>query len=238
MNIAEIRKKAKGQNNNGVSSKDEARETHQRDNDGPVEGAKEKTLLESSKDFEQPAGNETPVSTDRLDELFNPPSTKSAVPVNETSLTAVDRRQNEALNNIQYLTFVLGDEEYALDISQISEIIRVRELTDVPRAPEFVIGIMSLRGVVVPVFDLRCRLNLGKVDMSADSRIIVCQSGEVQAGLLVDKVNEVIKINAQKIEPPPGVLCDEGRDTILGLGRHQGRLIILLQMERILTISL
>lgn len=237
MNIAEIRKKAK-QQNHGVSSKDEGREPPQSDKNGALEGAEEKTLLDSSPDVEQPAVNETPVPTDRLEELFNPSSSHPDALVTETVLTAEHQGQIQALDNIQYLTFSLSAEEYALDILQISEIIKLRELTDVPRAPEFVVGIMSLRGVVVPVFDLRCRLNLGKVEMSADSRIIVCQSGEVQAGLLVDKVNEVVNIDARKIEPPPGVLSDEERDTVFGLGRHQGRLIILLQMDRILNISL
>ena len=137
----------------------------------------------------------------------------------------------------QYLAFHLGDEEYALDIKRISEIIKVREFTDIPRAPEFILGIISLRGVVVPVFDLRRRLNLGVSEMLPTSRIVVCQLEDVSVGLLVDSINQVVDLVDDEVEPPPGVLSGLDREMVSGLGRCQGRMIILLNIHSVLDVA-
>ncbi len=137
----------------------------------------------------------------------------------------------------QYLAFNLGDEEYALDIKQISEIIKVREFTDIPRAPGFILGIISLRGVVVPVFDLRSRLKLGVSELMPTTRIVVCQHEDISVGLLVDSINQVVNLIDDEIEPPPGVLSGLDRDMVSGLGRYQGRLIILLNIESVLDVA-
>jgi len=141
-------------------------------------------------------------------------------------------------NNRQYLAFHLGDEEYALDIARISEIIKVREFTDIPRAPDFVLGIISLRGVVVPVFDLRLRLDLGKSEMLSTSRIVVCQLDEITVGLLVDSINQVLNLADDDLEPPPGVLSGLDREMVSGIGRYQGRMIILLNLHSALNVDL
>jgi purine-binding chemotaxis protein CheW len=137
----------------------------------------------------------------------------------------------------QYLAFHLGDEEYALDIGRISEIIKVREFTDIPRAPGFILGIISLRGVVVPVFDLRCRLNLGVSELMPTTRIVVCQHEDVSVGLLVDSINQVVNLIDDEVEPPPGVLSGLDREMVSGLGRYQGRMIILLNIESVLNVA-
>lgn len=137
----------------------------------------------------------------------------------------------------QYLAFHLGDEEYALDIKRISEIIKVREFTDIPRAPGFILGIISLRGVVVPVFDLRCRLNLGVSEFMPTTRIVVCQHEDVSVGLLVDSINQVVNLIDDEVEPPPGVLSGLDREMVSGLGRYQGRMIILLNIESVLDVA-
>ena len=137
----------------------------------------------------------------------------------------------------QYLAFHLGDEEYALDIRRISEIIKVREFTDIPRAPGFILGIISLRGVVVPVFDLRCRLNLGVSELMPTTRIVVCQHEDVSVGLLVDSINQVFNLIDDEVEPPPGVLSGLDREMVSGLGRYQGRMIILLNIESVLDVA-
>jgi purine-binding chemotaxis protein CheW len=138
----------------------------------------------------------------------------------------------------QYLAFYLGEEEYALDIRQISEIIKLREFTDIPRAPEFILGIISLRGVVVPVVDLGRRLNLGAAELQASSRIVVCRYGELAVGLLVDSIHQVVKLADEDVEPPPGVLSGVDREMVAGIGRYQERMIILLQLGNILNIAL
>ncbi len=137
----------------------------------------------------------------------------------------------------QYLAFHLSDEEYALDITQINEIIKVREFTDIPRAPDFVLGIISLRGVVVPVFDLRLRLNLGEPELMPSSRIIVCSLHDTTVGLLVDSINQVINLVDEDIEPPPGVLSGLEREMVTGIGRYQKRMIILLNLTRVLDLQ-
>ncbi len=136
----------------------------------------------------------------------------------------------------QFLAFQLGTEEYALDINQISEIIKPREYTDIPRVPDYILGLVSLRGVVVPIFDLKRRFQLGRVEVSSGARIIVCREGAVTAGLLVDKINQVVKIAADRIEPPPMVIAGIDRSMINGIGRNQGRMIILLNLASVLEI--
>lgn len=148
-----------------------------------------------------------------------------------------DQTDSHGLHSHQYLAFRLADEEYALDIKQISEIIKVRELTDIPRAPGFILGIISLRGVVVPIIDLRQRLGLGFSEETALSRIIVCRQEEVTVGLLVDSINQVVNLVDKEVEPPPGVLSGLDRDMVSGLGRYQGRMIILLNLHSVLDVE-
>lgn len=152
------------------------------------------------------------------------------------TLRAQDEEKNESL--CEWLTFFLGNEEYALDIAGVSEIIKIREITDIPRAPEFILGIISLRGIIIPVFDLKKRLKLGAGEPTPASRIIVCQRGERAAGLLVDSITQVVRISDGAIEPPPSVLSGLDRELIEGVGRIQGRMLILLDLANVLNAEL
>lgn len=138
----------------------------------------------------------------------------------------------------QWLTFSLGAEEYALDITSIREIIKPREITDIPRVPDFLLGIISLRGTIIPVFDLQSRLKLGRGSIGADSRIIVCQHEERAAGLLVDRIAQVVNLPIRSIEPPPAVLTGLDRELVAGVGRHQGKMMVLLQLSNVLNAEL
>lgn len=153
----------------------------------------------------------------------------------QTTLASRDAREDTGF--LRFLAFQLGPEEYALDITQISEIIKPRDYTDIPRVPDFVLGLISLRGVVVPVFDLRRRFNLGCVDAGPEARIIVCREGEVVVGLLVDSIKQVINLAAEKLEPPPAVLSGVDRSLISGVGRFQGRMVILLNLAGVLAME-
>jgi purine-binding chemotaxis protein CheW len=148
------------------------------------------------------------------------------------------QEQNSVEGLRQWLAFTLGNEEYALDIGSIREIIKPKEVTDIPRVPDFILGIISLRGVIVPVFDLKKRFKLGIVELSAASRIIVCQQDDRSAGLLVDSITQVVRVPAEKIEPPPSVLSGLDRDMVEGVGRYQGRMIILLHLPSVLNAEL
>ncbi|MDT8422177.1 MAG: chemotaxis protein CheW [Desulfuromonadales bacterium] len=137
----------------------------------------------------------------------------------------------------QWLTFSLADEEYALNIETIDEICKPREVTEVPNAPPFVLGLISLRGKIVPVYDLRSRLQLGAVEATAATRIIVCQTENKIVGLLVDSITQVVRLADDEIEPPPMVLSGLDRDMLDGVGRSQDRMIILLNLNNVITID-
>ena len=181
---------------------------------------------------------EPPVATSGLDRLFSGAGGLkfASDEAYQTALASQDVQDDAGFD--QFLAFQLGPEEYALDITRISEIIKPREYTDIPRVPEFILGLISLRGVVVPVFDLRRRFRLGEFRLSTASRIIVCREGEVTAGLLVDSINQVIKLAADRIEPPPAVLSGVDRNLVDGVGRFQGRMIILLNLASVLDVGL
>ncbi|MBE0599178.1 MAG: chemotaxis protein CheW [Desulfuromonadales bacterium] len=150
-------------------------------------------------------------------------------------------RQGSAQEQTDYrqlLTFSLGSEDYALDIGSIREIIKPREVTDIPRVPEFILGIISLRGIIIPVYDLKQRLKLGKTEISPVSRIIVSQHEERVVGLLVDSITQVVQVPKQKIEPPPAVLSGLDRDMVEGVGRVENRMMILLHLPCVVDAEL
>jgi len=179
-----------------------------------------------------------PVDGDPLEAFFRlRPEMELAT--EESYLQGLLEREQERHQDLrQWLTFSLGSEEYALDIGDIREIIKPREITDLPRVPDFILGIISLRGVIIPVFDLKMRLKLGAVEISSESRIIVCQHEDRFAGLVVDNLNQVVSLSGQGIEPPPAVLSGLDRDMVKGVGRYQGRMLILLNLSNVLDAEL
>jgi purine-binding chemotaxis protein CheW len=120
----------------------------------------------------------------------------------------------------------------------IKEIIKPREVTEVPRAPIFVSGVLSLRGTIIPVIDMRVRLGLGREKTTGKERIIVIKNNNSFSGLLVDEVIQVVQIPLDAVEVAPTVLDGIDRDFVSGLGRSGGRLIILLNLENIADINL
>lgn len=146
--------------------------------------------------------------------------------------------ETEAGDYDQFLCFWLGDEEYAVNIMEIKEIVKPREVTEVPRAPVFVPGIVSLRGVVIPVYDMHLRLGLAKIEETGKERVIVVKKGEELCGLMVDRVSKVVKLTKSVIEQPPVVLDGIDREFVEGLGRYDGGMFILLDLDRVLDISL
>lgn len=239
MDIAEIRKKAKAQNksdefvDNSVLQEETLPDPEEFDLSDESEGD---VLTNEPDTFFGEASSDAADGPSGLDLLFA---------ATEEFALATDEFSAEGLESLtgakektsrQYLAFHLGNEEYALDIKRISEIIKVREFTDIPRAPEFILGIISLRGVVVPVFDLRRRLNLGVSEMSPTTRIVVCQFEDVSVGLLVDSINQVVNLRDEEVEPPPGVLSGLDREMVSGLGRYQNRMIILLNIQSVLNV--
>ena len=138
-------------------------------------------------------------------------------------------------NELQLVVFDLTDEGYGVDISAVREIICLQEITQVPRTPEFVEGVINLRGKVIPVIDLRKRFGLTVEDESQDNRIVVVDIGGQDIGVIVDAVAEVLRIPANSVEPPASVITTADSDYLLGIAKLDSRLIILLDLRKVLS---
>jgi len=134
----------------------------------------------------------------------------------------------------EYVTFLLGGEEYGLAIGQVREIVKPPPIAEVPRAPDHVVGVVTLRGEVVPVFDPRRRLSLPPQAPGARARIVVCESARGPAGLLVDAISHVVRLPSASVEPRPAGLGGSGSEAIVGIGREGQRLVILLDLDLLL----
>ncbi len=136
---------------------------------------------------------------------------------------------------VQLVTFKLGNEEFALDILKVQEINRIVEITKVPKAPDFVEGVINLRGRVIPIVDIRKKFHLNIREATKETRIIVVNIMNKIIGLIVDSVSEVLRINSSTIQPPPPLIAGLDSDYIKGVGKLDERLIILLDIDKIFT---
>lgn len=139
---------------------------------------------------------------------------------------------------LEFLCFRVADEIYGINIMDIKEIIKPREVTEVPRSPAFVLGVLSLRGIIIPIIDMRRRLGLSSEEPSGKERVVVIKSNNSFSGLLVDEVIQVVQVQLGALEAAPTVLDGIDRDFISGIGRSGGRLIIILNLETIADILL
>jgi purine-binding chemotaxis protein CheW len=138
----------------------------------------------------------------------------------------------------EYLCFRVAHEEYAISIMAIKEIVKPRDVTEVPRMPAFISGVISLRGVIIPVMDMRLRLSLPVSDATGKERIIVLRRDSGFCGVLVDEVVQVARIKKSDLEGPPAVLDGIDRDFVTGLGHFDNRMLILLNLSTILDIGI
>ena len=136
---------------------------------------------------------------------------------------------------LQLVTFSIGEEEFGVDILSVQEIIRMMDITKVPRAPEFVEGVINLRGKVIPIIDLRRRFGLSTRDHDKHTRIIVIEINNMIVGFVVDSVSEVLRIPASTVEPPPPVVSGLESEYISGVGKLEDRLLILLDLNKLLS---
>jgi purine-binding chemotaxis protein CheW len=136
------------------------------------------------------------------------------------------------------VTFLLADEEYGLDVRVVQEIIRLAEITHVPRSPGFIKGVINLRGRIIPVVDLKRKLELGEVEASRLCRIVVVKLRDRLIGLLVDGASQVLKIPVSSIDAAPEEILDVNVSFIRGVAKLQKRLIILLDLNKILAVEL
>jgi purine-binding chemotaxis protein CheW len=131
--------------------------------------------------------------------------------------------------------FRVGRETYGLPITSLHEIVRVPEITAVPDAPDYLEGVINLRGKIVSVVDLRKRFGQKSAEIDRRSRILVVENKGRLAGMIVDSASEVLKIPESDIEAAPAMMQEGGLDCVTGLGKYQGRLIILLDICKVLA---
>ncbi|HXZ30978.1 MAG TPA: chemotaxis protein CheW [Terriglobales bacterium] len=137
-------------------------------------------------------------------------------------------------SDLHIVGFRVGRETYGVPITALHEIVRVPEITAVPDAPEYMEGVINLRGKIVSILDLRKRLGEAQVTPSKRNRILVLEHNGRLSGLIVDSASEVLKIPESEVEPPPTEFLEGGLNCVTGLGKHQGRLIVLLDMAKLL----
>ena len=139
----------------------------------------------------------------------------------------------------QYLTFSLGGEVFALGILNVKEIIEFGNITEIPMMPALIRGVINLRGAVVPVIDLSARFGGAASKVSRRTCIVIVELGEGEErqdlGVIVDAVNEVLEIPRADIEPPPSFGAKIRADFILGMGKVEGRFVIILNVDRVLS---
>lgn len=137
-------------------------------------------------------------------------------------------------SEIQVVVFRLGKEEYAIDILDVLEIIRLLNVTRVPRVEKYIEGVINLRGSIVPLLNLHTKFNLEVSGLEDERRIIVCQFDEIKAGIIVDEVLEVIQLGNSDIESVNNVYTSVSSEQIEGIAKISGRLLILLDMKKII----
>ena len=143
--------------------------------------------------------------------------------------------QEQSTRAGKYLTFALADEEYGLEILKVREIISMSEITSIPKTPEYVKGVVNLRGKVIPVIDLRLKFTMDEIPYTDETCTIVVNVNEVEMGIIVDHVSEVLDIASGDIEDAPEFGASVNIDFILGMGKAEGRVTILLDISKVIS---
>ncbi|MFZ2619293.1 MAG: chemotaxis protein CheW [Alphaproteobacteria bacterium] len=137
---------------------------------------------------------------------------------------------------LHLVTFLLLGEEFGLPILDVREIIRITAITPVPQAPSFVEGVINLRGQIIPVVDLRKRFGIPAKEADEETRIVVVELKNTVIGLVVDSVSEVLRLPADTVAPPPAIVAGSiGAEYIKGIGHHDEKMIILIDMRKVFS---
>ncbi|MDQ6930863.1 MAG: chemotaxis protein CheW [Candidatus Eremiobacteraeota bacterium] len=152
-------------------------------------------------------------------------------------MSTIDRKEQQQFSGekIQVVSFHLGREEYGVDISQVQEIIRMVDITHVPRAPHFMEGVINLRGQLIPIIDLRTRFGMERSEHTKNTRIVVTEIATKRVGIIVDSVSEVLNLPVENVEEAPEMIAGVGTEYISGVGKVNDRLIILLELEKVIS---
>lgn len=139
------------------------------------------------------------------------------------------------VESVKVIVFQLGDKEYAIPVNQVQGIEKTMHITRVPKTPEYVKGVINLRGVVTPIIDLRDRFNVKSTVENENTRIIIISLDEMEVGFIVDAANDVMDIPKVAIEPQPEVVGSYEEEFISGVAKVEKRLLILLNLEKVLN---
>lgn len=150
-------------------------------------------------------------------------------------MTDLNAQKNDSSELLQLVSFLIGNEEFGVDILYVQEINRMIQITKVPNTPDFVDGVINLRGRVIPVIDLRRKLGMNKKEHDKNTRIIVVEVSGKTVGFIVDAVNEVLRIPKSITEAPPELVSGVNSEYIKAVGKLEDRLLILLDLEKVLS---
>ena len=150
-------------------------------------------------------------------------------------MTELKEQKSEGSELLQLVSFIIGNEEFGVDILYVQEINRMIQITKVPNAPLFIEGVINLRGRVIPVVDLRTKLGMPKKEHDKNTRIIVVEVEGKTIGFIVDAVNEVLRIPKDITEAPPEIVAGINSEFIKSVGKLEDRLLILLDLQKLLS---
>lgn len=152
-----------------------------------------------------------------------------------SSLEQIESSTNNAgAEPLEYLAFRLGNEEYGIDIQQVQELRSYEAVTHIANAPDFIKGVVNLRGTIVPIIDMRIKFKLGMPNYDQFTVVIILNITQRIMGMVVDSVSDVITLNAEQIKPPPELSIALGTDYLLGLGTIEQRMLILVNIEKLM----
>lgn len=149
-------------------------------------------------------------------------------------MTNLEEQKKESSELLQLVSFVIGNEEYAVDILYVQEINRMLQVTQVPNSPDFIEGVINLRGRIIPVIDLRTKMGIPKKEYDKNTRIIVVEVSGRTVGFIVDAVREVIRIPKSITEAPPEIVSGNNSEFISAVGKLEDRLLILIDLNKLL----
>ena len=147
----------------------------------------------------------------------------------------MEQNEHSAAVSNEYLTFVLGREEYGIDILKVQEIRGYEKPTTIANAPTFLKGVINLRGVIVPIIDMRIKFNLGEPTYDQFTVVIILNIADRVVGMVVDGVSDVIQLSADNLRPAPDFSCSLDTRYIVGLGTVEERMIIVVDIEKLMT---
>ncbi|SIN75914.1 chemotaxis protein CheW [Salinivibrio sp. ES.052] len=152
-------------------------------------------------------------------------------------MSQVAEIKKEGVNDevLQWVTFQLEEETYGINVMQVREVLRYTEIAPVPGAPDYVLGIINLRGNVVTVIDTRSRFGLASTDVTDNTRVIVIEAETQVIGIMVDSVAEVVYLKTSEIDTTPSVGTEESAKFIQGVSNRNGELLILVDLNKLLT---